>query len=99
MNPSYGDSNNSASGRARVPGSDSADGNYQPYDPYRDTPSPATGRASVGGGVTGPEQGSGALGRASVPGAGATGRASVGRASVGRPDVITGPGGGPDGPD
>src|SRR3989442_11771665 len=98
MNPSYGDSTNSAQGRARVPGSgggyDDQDQGYDdPYDPYGPPTrgvSASAGRASVGTGSvpSGRASVSGAAGRAGV------GRASVGRAVVGdRPDVLTGPGG------
>jgi membrane peptidoglycan carboxypeptidase len=94
MNP-YGDSTNSAHGRARVPGSvhgyDESAYQSQSYDSYGDAPSSSGSPAATG--------------RASVPvspaaGGGVSGRATVGRATVRPPDVITGPGGpgGPGGP-
>jgi membrane peptidoglycan carboxypeptidase len=107
MNP-YGDSTNSAHGRARVPGSDGgydgyAEGGYPQHDPHDPYQEPAAHQAPPVVPASYP-----VTGRASVPvapvspahGAAATGRASVGRASVRPPDVITGPGdpGGPDGP-
>ena len=103
MNP-YGDSTNSAHGRARVPGAAQGydENAYQPsYDSYDSYQEPAYEAPSSSGsrGVTG---------RASVPvspaaGGGVAGRATVGRASVRSADVITGPGGpgvpgGPGGP-
>src|SRR5258708_7502405 len=98
MNPSYGDSTNSAHGRARVPGSDGgydghAEGVYQPYDPYdpyrepeHQAPPPVPASYPVSG-------------RASVPvspaspahGGAVSGRATVGRASVRPTDGTTGP--------
>jgi len=101
MNP-YGDSTNSAHGRARVPGSAQGydENAYQPsYDSYDSYPEPAYEAPP-------PASGSRAVtGRASVPvspaaGGGVAGRATVGRASVRSADVITGPGGpgGPVGP-
>src|SRR4051794_15575823 len=108
MNPSYGDSTNSAHGRARVPGSDGghdghAEGVYQPYDaydPYRADPYGADPYADAAYQAPPPVPASHPVkGRASVPvspvsptGGAATGRATVGRASV-RPPDGTGPGG------
>jgi len=97
MNP-YGDSTNSAHGRARVPGSAQGydENAYQPsYDSYDSYQEPAYEAPSSSGSR-------GATGRASVPvspavGGGVAGRATVGRASVRSADVITGPGG-PGGP-
>ncbi|MBO0868477.1 MAG: transglycosylase domain-containing protein, partial [Micromonosporaceae bacterium] len=65
MNSSYGDSTNSARGRARISGSAAAYDSYDGYDddPYASVGSSATGRASV-------------TGRAGA-GAASTGRASV----------------------
>jgi membrane peptidoglycan carboxypeptidase len=68
MNPSYGDSNNAAHGRARIPGQDDGYGDRgddpgNGYDPYGDAGRRSSpGRASVGG----------SAGSARVPTAGAS---------------------------
>jgi membrane peptidoglycan carboxypeptidase len=112
MNSSYGDSANSAHGRARVRGFDDgydghAEGAYQqPYDAYDSYR--GTGYEPSGYEPPPVPASSGVTARASVPVApvspahgAATGRASVGRATVRPPDILTGPGGpdGPNGPD
>jgi membrane peptidoglycan carboxypeptidase len=87
MNPSYGDSTNSASGRARVP--DPGGGHDPDVDGYGDPHGSGDPYGTSWRGSSG--EGSGAVGSASVrPAAGSaavSGRASVGRASVGRPAV------------
>ena len=91
MNPSYGDSTNSAHGRARVSGlgggyDDENTGYDNAYDPYSPPARPA-GRASVTGDLRTGDSRSGHRHGST----GAIGSASVGSASVGSASVAGGP--------
>ncbi|HKT05840.1 MAG TPA: transglycosylase domain-containing protein [Rugosimonospora sp.] len=93
---SYGDSTNSAHGRARVPGSGGAPGGnedapYEHYDPYREmdrqpsraSASASTGRARVGGRASVRPAGGYTDGHDPGPSGGYPGGGATGRASVG----------------